>query len=367
MPKNKNAGKIHYSKMTTAIEAYKKQRFRKRIFLISGLLMLFLFMLIGLWRGTADLTTSNILGVFYGESNAMTHQIIWNIRLPRVLSAVLAGMALAVAGAAMQSILRNPLGSPFTLGISNAAAFGAAVSVIFFGAGSANSSVADAVLIDKPYLIALFAFAASLVATLIILLMMRMRDASPETIILTGIMVGSLFTAGTTAMQFFADDVEISAIVFWTFGDLGRGGWPEFRMMSFVVIPALLFFIYHRWNYNALDAGDETAKSLGVNVQKVRVWGMLVASLSTAIAVSFFGIIAFVGLVVPHIVRSVIGSDERYLIPASAIFGAVFLLVSDTIARTIIAPIVLPVGILTSFIGAPLFLFLLIQKRRNHW
>jgi iron complex transport system permease protein len=284
-----------------------------------------------------------------------------------VLSAILAGMALSVAGAAMQSLLRNPLGSPFTLGISNAAAFGAAVAVVIFGAGSTNSNASDAVLIENPYLITLCAFAASLLATLIILAVIKLRDASPETIILTGIMAGSLFMAGTTALQFFADDVEISAIVFWTFGDLGRAGWREFWVMLAILAPTLLYFMYNRWNYNSLDAGDETARSLGVNVQKVRIWGMLIASLSTAIAVSFFGIIAFVGLVVPHIVRSVIGPDERFLIPSSAIYGGVFLLISDTVARTIISPIVLPVGILTSFIGAPLFLFLLIKKRRKQW
>jgi iron complex transport system permease protein len=353
--------------MNQAIQSYRKLLLKKRIFLLCGFVLLLIFAVTGINMGAATLSSMKILGVFYGEANEVTRQIIWNIRLPRVLSAILAGMALSVAGAAMQSLLRNPLGSPFTLGISNAAAFGAAVAVVIFGAGSTNSNASDAVLIENPYLITLCAFAASLLATLIILAVIKLRDASPETIILTGIMAGSLFMAGTTALQFFADDVEISAIVFWTFGDLGRAGWREFWVMLAILAPTLLYFMYNRWNYNSLDAGDETARSLGVNVQKVRIWGMLIASLSTAIAVSFFGIIAFVGLVVPHIVRSVIGPDERFLIPSSAIYGGVFLLISDTVARTIISPIVLPVGILTSFIGAPLFLFLLIKKRRKQW
>ncbi|MFP4470407.1 MAG: FecCD family ABC transporter permease, partial [Bacteroidales bacterium] len=337
--------------MNNSFRTYQKQLLRKRLFLAIASVLLVLFAVIGINFGAADLEITRVFGVFFGETNELTRQIIWNIRLPRVLSAILAGMALSVAGAAMQSILRNPLGSPFTLGISNAAAFGAAIAVVFFGAGTMRSSTADAVLIDNPYLITICAFAASLAATLIILGVTQMRDASPETMILTGIMTGSLFMAGTTALQFFAEDVEIAAIVFWTFGDLGRAGWREFWVMLVVVAPTLIYFIYNRWNYNSLDAGDETAHSLGVNVQRVRVTGMLVASLSTAVAVSFFGIIAFVGLVVPHIVRSVIGSDERFLIPASAIFGGLFLLVSDTMARSIISPIVLPVGILTSFIG----------------
>ncbi|MCF8366930.1 MAG: iron ABC transporter permease [Bacteroidales bacterium] len=353
--------------MSKALYTYKKLLFKKRLFLAAGGILLLIFAIIGINLGAAELKAADVYHVFLGDADEVSRQIILNIRLPRVLSAILAGMALSVAGAAMQSILRNPLGSPFTLGISNAAAFGAALAVVVFGAGTMNSNSSDAVLIENPYLITVSAFVASLMATVIILVVIKLRDASPETIILTGIMAGSLFAAGTTALQFFAEDVELSAIVFWTFGDLGRAGWREFWVMMTVLAPTLLYFIYHRWSYNSMDAGDETARSLGVNVEKIRISGLIVASLSTAVAVAFFGIIAFVGLVVPHIVRSVTGSDERFVIPASAVYGGVFLLISDTIARTVISPVVLPVGILTSFIGAPLFLFLLIKKRRSQW
>jgi iron complex transport system permease protein len=159
--------------------------------------------------------------------------------------------------------------------------------------------------------------------------------------------------------------VQLASIIFWTFGDLGRVSWDEFYILVIVIIPGLIFFIYNRWNISAMNSGDETANSLGVNVEKLRIQMMLVASLTTAVSVSFFGIIAFVGLVVPHIVRRLVGNDERFLIPASALFGGSFLLISDIIARTIISPIVLPVGILTSFIGAPLFIYLLIKGRRG--
>ena len=351
--------------MRQPLQTYRKNLLRKRIFLFVGVVLLLILATAAVLSGTANLGLTQIFEVIRGEGEPVARQIITNIRLPRVLSAVLAGMMLAVAGAAMQSLLRNPLGSPFTLGISNAAAFGAATAVVLLGAGTTHSNSTDAILIDNPYLITLCAFAASLVATLIILAVTRLRNAGPETIILTGIMIGSLFTAGTTALQFVAEDVQIAAIVFWTFGDLGRAGWREFWVMLAVAIPTLIYFIYNRWNYNALDAGDETAVSLGVRVNATRTGGMIVASLSTAIAVSFFGIIAFVGLVVPHIVRAITGSDERFLIPASALYGGIFLLFSDTLARTIMAPMVLPVGILTSFIGAPLFLYLLIKRRRR--
>ncbi len=341
---------------------------KKLLFITITILLLIFFILVGITFGSVRITIGDIFSVLFGQSNEVNSQIILNIRLPRVLSAVIAGMALSVSGAAMQSILRNPLGSPFTLGISNAAAFGAAFAVIVFGAGSMHSNASDSVIFNNPYIITISAFFWSLVSTFIILLMAKFKGATPETIILTGIVVGSLFIAATTGLQYFADDIELASIVFWTFGDIGRATWTDFIILLIVIIPAFLFFLKNRWNYNSLDSGDETAKSLGVNVERVRIWGMIVASLATSFAVSFFGIIAFVGLVVPHIVRRIIGSDERFLIPASAVFGGMFLLLSDTIARTIISPIVLPVGILTSFIGAPLFIFLLLKgKGRSQW
>jgi iron complex transport system permease protein len=266
----------------------------------------------------------------------------------------------------MQSILRNPLGSPFTLGISHSAAFGAAFAIVVLGVGSINSSSIDAVILNNPYVITVCAFGFSLIATFIIILLAKYKGASPETMILTGVALGSLFIAGTTALEYFAEDIQLSSIIFWTFGDIGRTSWNDLAIISAVVIPAVIYFIYNMWNYNSLNSGDETAKSLGVNVERVRIGGLLVASLVTALIVSFVGIIGFIGLVVPHIVRKSIGGDERYLIPSACIIGAILLMASDTVARTIISPVVLPVGILTSFLGAPLFIYLVV-KGRKYW
>ncbi len=348
---------------TELIKGYKSFTKRKQLFVFGSFCLLILFVLLGILVGASAITYADIFHLFTGNGDPVKQQIILNIRLPRVLSAILAGTALSVSGTVMQSILKNPLGSPFTLGISNAAAFGAAFAIIIFGAGSTQSGANDAILINNPYLITISAFFWSLVSTAIILLMARFKDASSETMILTGIILGSLFIAGTTALEYFAEDVQLSSIVFWTFGDLGRASWQEFYILAAVIIPAIIFFMRNRWNIRSLNTGDETANSLGVNVERIRIQVMLVASISTAVAVSFFGIIAFVGLVVPHLVRRMIGSDERFLIPATALFGGVFLLASDLLARTIIAPMVLPVGILTSFIGAPLFIFLLFKGR----
>jgi iron complex transport system permease protein len=153
--------------------------------------------------------------------------------------------------------------------------------------------------------------------------------------------------------------MQLAAMVYWSFGDLGRPLWPEVKIMAFVAFVSLIYFIHKRWDYNALESGEETAKSLGVNTDKIRLSGMLVASLVTSVCVAFLGIIGFVGLICPHIIRITVGGDYRYLIPLCSIFGAVLVLLADTIARTIISPIILPVGILTSFLGAPMFLYLL--------
>jgi iron complex transport system permease protein len=351
--------------MDSVLNKYQAHLQKRFLFLGITFALLVAFIFIGITFGSSRIGFRKVLAILMGEPDEVYARIIWSIRIPRVLAAVLAGAALAVSGAAMQSILKNPLGSPFTLGISQAAAFGAAFAIIFLGGGSIQSSSSDAVIMNNPYLVSSFAFLGSLIATGVILLMAYYRGAKPETMVLTGIVVGSLFSAATTALEYFANDLQLAAVVFWTFGDLGRASWRDFLILAFVTIPATLYFIRNSWNYNALDTGDETAKSLGVNINRVRNSGMVVASLVTALVVSFFGIIAFVGLAAPHIVRRIIGSDERFLIPASALFGGLFLLVADTAARIVIAPVVLPVGILTSFLGGPLFLYLLSKGLRR--
>jgi iron complex transport system permease protein len=287
--------------------------------------------------------------------------VIWHIRLPRIIGAIVAGAGLSVAGCVMQNNLRNPLASPSTLGISNAAAFGANIAIVILGAGSIQSSSTDAVIINNPYIVTTSAFICSMVATMVVLMLAKLRGFLPESIILAGVALGSLFTAGTTLIQYFADDVEVAAAVFWTFGDLGRISWKEVLIITMVISLAFIYFMFRRWDYNALDSGEESAKSLGVNVERVRLGGMFVSSIITAVSVSFLGIIGFIGLISPQIVRRVIGGDHRFLIPISAIMGSLLLLFSDTLARTVIAPVILPVGAITSFLGAPLFLYLLLR------
>ncbi len=352
---------MHFSKGAVP-EDYLVYIRRKYFWIIGGLLLLFALLVYSISVGAVAIPPQEVLQTLMGESiSTRWDSIIWNIRLPQALAAIVAGAGLSVAGVVMQSILRNPIASPFTLGISNAGAFGAAFSLVVLGTGKLQSTVANAIIINNPYLTTIVAFLFCLLATGVILLISRIRGASPEVMVLAGVALSSLFTAGTMFLQYFADDTQLAAVVFWTFGDVGRVNWLELEIMTTIVLLAIIFFIANRWNYNAIDAGDETAKGLGVNVERIRLIGMVVAALVSAAIVAFVGVIGFVGLICPHMVRRVIGDDQRYLIPGSILFGGVLLLASDTAARLIISPYVLPVSVLTAFMGAPAFIYLLLK------
>ena len=355
-------------KKPNIIHQYRDYTRRRILFVLMVILIMLAVGVYAVITGAAGISVSDIFRVLSGRGDAISGQIILNIRLPRVLAALLAGLALASSGAVMQSLLRNPLASPFTLGISGAAAFGAAFAIVMSGSLGGSSGTVTGSWIDEQYLVMFSAFVWSMVSTGFILVIAQYRGATPEVMILAGIAIASLFNAGVSALQYVATDVELAAIVFWMFGDLGRASWDEVVVLSLLLFPILIFFMSKSWSYKALQSGDEFAISLGVRASRVRLTGMLAASLATAVVVSFYGIIAFVGLVVPHIVRRCIGGDDFFLIPASALFGAMFLLLSDTVARTLFSPVILPVGILTSFIGAPLFLFLLLRGMgRGYW
>ncbi|WP_320171529.1 iron ABC transporter permease [Maridesulfovibrio sp.] len=355
---------MHFDDGQIPVE-YRRHIRKKILFITGGLVLTALVLVSSIGMGPVTISPLQTMLTLMGETVSKQFDlIIWNIRLPQTLTAVVAGAGLSVAGAVMQAILRNPLGSPFTLGISHAAAFGAAVSVMVLGMGTMTSSNVGAVTINSPYLTTVVAFSFSLLATFAIIIISRLRRATPEVMVLTGVALGALFTAGTMFLQYFADDVQLAAMVFWTFGDVARATWTELGIISAVTVASYLWFTLNRWNFNAIEAGDETARGLGVKVQQIRIIGMLLASLLTSVIVSFLGIIGFVGLVCPHMVRRIIGDDYRFLLPASCITGAVLLLAADTAARLMLAPNVLPVSVLTAFLGAPAFIWLIIRGNR---
>ncbi|ABR54405.1 transport system permease protein [Methanococcus vannielii SB] len=349
--------------MENVTNNYKKFTAKKILFGIILSIVLILLIIYALCSGDYPLTISQIISALLGNESGPVNLVIWNIRIPRILAAIICGIALSTAGAVMQCTLKNPLASPFTLGVSQGAMFGACLAIVFFGVGSSTS--AGKISVISHYPITVFAFLGSLLGVAAILLISRLKNLAPEALVLAGVAVSSLFTAGTTLLQYFADSIQLAAMVYWSFGDLGRPLWPEVKIMAVVTTISLIYFIYKRWDYNALESGEETAKSLGVHTDRVRIMGMLFSSLVTSVCVAFLGIIGFVGLICPHIVRITVGGDYRHLIPLCALFGAILVLAADTFARTIISPIVLPVGILTSFLGAPMFLYLLMKMYKK--
>jgi iron complex transport system permease protein len=215
------------------------------------------------------------------------------------------------------------------------------------------------------YSVTACAFLGSLAGTVAIVALARLKKMAAEAIILAGVALSSLFVSGTILVQYFATEVEIASVVFWTFGDVGRSNWREITVMACATVLVTGYFVVKRWDLNALSAGEDVARSLGVDVDRSRFVGMFLIALVAALVTAFLGVIAFLGLLAPHIARRLIGGDHRFLIPHSCIIGALLLLVADTVSRTLVGSGTLPVGVLTSFMGAPLFLYLLVRGQER--
>ena len=301
-----------------------------------------------------SIIASNILTCTHSGSTAEI--VIWTLRLPRIVMGILAGIALGSAGAAMQSILRNPLASPTTIGISAAAGLGAALGIIA-GVG----------LLGGKLLLIGNSFIFSMIPALIIYFISRFKRATPEMMVLAGIGMLYIFGSITSLLQYFAAEDALKGMVLWLMGDLGRARWGDISASFIILSASLPFLLWKAWHLNVMGIGDDTAKSLGINVERNRIFIMMLSSLITATIICFTGMIGFIGLVSPHICRIIMGGDNRYLIPASGLFGAAFLLLADTIARTIIAPVIIPVGIITACVGGPLFLYLTIKRKKEYW
>jgi len=342
-------------------------RRKKLVFFISVVITV-VVALFAVSAGSLDIPVTEVVRTLFGKGADQSRLVVMNIRLPRVVAAILVGSLLATSGAVMQCVLQNPLASASTLGVSQGAAFGAALGIIVFGGGVVNSdSAATAISINNPYIVTLCAFLCGSVSTFVIIVLSQFKkDIGPAGLILAGVALSSLFAGGSTLLQYFADDSKISAVVFWTFGNLGGKSWIELLILTVVLLVSLVYFLLNRWNYNAMESGADTAKSLGVNTRSVMLLSMGISSLTAAVAVSFVGIISFVGLVAPHIMRRFVGNDYRFLIPSSAAAGALLLVLADTFGRLIIAPVILPIGAITSFLGAPMFLYLLFRGFKSH-
>ncbi len=313
--------------------------------------------------GTTGISVGDVwraiqLSIFGGtlpSDFARDYLVITELRLPRALLAFAAGAGLSLAGALMQGLLRNPLVSPFTLGVSPAAAFGAALAITLGGGRTLPS-----------WIVIMSALAMALIVSALVLGLASTKQMAVATLLLIGIAVTQLFESLTAALQFVANENTLQAIVRWTFGSVNEATWSDVGVVGVLVLVALPLTLWFAKDMNAVAfAGDDAARSLGVNVGALRVGLIIVAVLLASVVVSFCGVIGFVGLVGPHIARLIIGSDHRFLLPFSLVSGGLLLLLADTIGRTILAPAVIPVGIVVAFIGAPMFIYLILARRKS--
>ncbi|WP_400147447.1 FecCD family ABC transporter permease [Candidatus Methanarcanum hacksteinii] len=344
--------------MNEGIDEYKRTNHFRWGLILFLIVSTFIIFIISLYIGPTDVTIGEIFKNIFSADGSWEGYVIHDIRLKRSIAAILAGIGLGVSGAVMQCVLKNPLGSPYTLGISNSAAFGAALGIMVLGGGIVTGQSVSSYIIENPYIVTISAFMFSLLATGAIILSMRIFNASPETMLLTGMALSAIFSAGIAFLQYQANELALSAIVFWQFGDLEKISWDNMWFVATIVAIAFAYLYLKRWDLNAMDLGDDIAHGLGINVSRVRILVLLLSAVMTSIIVSFVGIIGFIGLLAPHLSRKLVSNDKCLLIPTSAIIGALVLLIALMLSENAFG-FTVPIGIVTSFIGGPLFLWIL--------
>ncbi|OWY27353.1 FecCD family ABC transporter permease [Herbaspirillum robiniae] len=340
-----------------------RARRRRRLWLAAAAVALLLLMaLASLCLGARGIAPGEVLRILLlpqrwqaGIADA-PRAVLLELRLPRTVMALAAGAGLALSGAAMQGITRNPLVSPYTVGISPAAAFGASLAILAGAGGHAFG----------PYLIVAAAFACAVSCAAMVLAFAALRGVSATMLVLGGVGLTYLFGALTASVQFVASEQQLAAIVQWSFGSLNGITWREVSVCGVVLLACAPVLLAHAWALNAFAAGgDDAAAALGFPVRRVRAVVTVAAVMTTASIVSFTGVIGFVGLVAPHIARLVVGGDHRWLLPFSAATGALLVLAADLAGRLLFAPVIIPVGIVVAYIGVPLFLHLLLSSRHK--
>lgn len=284
--------------------------------------------------------------------------VIWQIRLPRVLLALMVGIGLSVCGVIMQSAVQNPLADPYILGVSSGASFGATFAIMIgFGANSLFAQTG----------VAFWAFGGAFGASLLVLILSSIGGSMTSVkLVLSGMVVNALFNAFSNFIIYFANNAEgIRSVTFWSMGSLASASWDKLPLLLVTILPLTLFFLTQHRILNTMLLGDETAITLGINLSFFRKFYLLLTSLLTGVMVASCGMIGFVGLIVPHIVRGMVGSDHKRLLPLSVLFGALFMIWSDILSRVLIPNVELPIGIITALIGAPLFMYMLVKKGYN--
>lgn len=352
-------------KTLSVSEQYNVAKAKKIAIILILLALVFLFFVVSVFVGSGTLSFKEVFLAIFNKGSETARLIVRRIRFPRVIAALIAGGGLAVSGLVMQTVLKNPLASPTTLGVSNAAVFGANFAIIVVGAGAFHSTHGSWLSISNPYLVSTFSFLSAIIAAGSILLLARLKSLNASAIVLAGVAVSAIFQAGTTLIQYFASDTQVASAVYWTFGDLGRASYKTDLIMFIVVAVSTLFFFLKRWDFSAMSGGIAYAKTLGVNTRFMTIMSLLLASLITSVTVSFLGIIGFVGLTAPQFMKRIVGDDYRFLLPSSFLAGALLLLISDILGRLPIFGTSVPVGVVTSLIGGPVFLAILLRRKKN--
>ncbi|ADU69947.1 iron ABC transporter permease [Pantoea sp. At-9b] len=336
-----------------------RQVLRQRMLLIGVLVLAILASLIlDFTLGPAGLSLDTLWQTLTQPDSvdAGTRVIVWDIRLPYALMAIVVGFSLGLAGAEMQTILNNPLASPFTLGVSSAAAFGAALAIIL---GIGIPGVPD------QWFISANAFIFALFAALMLDGVTRWTRVSTSGVVLFGIALVFTFNALVSMMQFIASEDTLQGLVFWTMGSLARASWEKLGVLTAAFAILLPFSMLSSWKLTALRLGEDRAISFGIDVRRLRLATLLRISILSALAVAFVGPIGFIGLVAPHIARMMFGEDHRYYLPASALTGALVLSLASVASKNLIPGVIIPVGIVTSLVGVPFFLSIILRHRGN--
>lgn len=346
--------------MTRARRLYDQLTTRKKTLIVGLSIAAFTLFVIDVCVGPAWLSPGTVFSAIFapGSVSDINHFIVWELRLPVALMAIVVGASLSVAGAEMQTILDNPLASPYTLGVSAAAGFGAALAIVL-GVGI--------IPLGTTLLVPINAFIFSLISSFLIYNIARFRRLTPETMVLAGIAVLFFFHSCMAVLQYFAAEEELQAIVFWMFGSLTKTTWDKLGIVALVFAAITPILLRNAWHLTALRLGDDKAKSLGINVEKLRLKVLVLVSVLTGAAVAFVGTIGFIGLAGPHIARMLVGEDQRFFIPVSALCGVLVLSTASILSKLVMPGSVFPIGIITSFIGTPFLLYLLLKARRNYW
>ncbi|KQO83621.1 iron ABC transporter permease [Rhizobium sp. Leaf262] len=345
---------------TTGRDQYRALAGRRILILVGLVVALCLSIATDMALGPARYSLSEVISAIFDPA-AVANQlrvVIWDIRMPIALMAVTVGASLSVAGAQMQTILSNPLASPFTLGISAAASFGAALALV--GGVAIFPGAVE-------YMVPINAFLMAMLAAMFIHFASTMRGVSVETIVLLGIALVFTFNAALSLLEYLASEQALAAVVFWTMGSLTKATWAKVYVTAAILVLTVPLFMKNAWALTALRLGDDKAASMGVNVRRLRLQTMLTVSLLAAIPVSFVGTIGFVGLVGPHIARMVVGEDQRFFLPGSVICGALLLSVTSVVSKMLIPGAILPIGVITALVGVPFFFVLIFSNRRRAW